>query len=1589
MLKLLVSIPNKMVSVVLSGQWAERHCHVKQRSVSGTMMIKHSYRNGLLSFILLSCFIVANVLPVLTLAQDTEIFLSPSNNAKHNVLFILDLSESMNLSIPGTVGPGGVGSRTGVGILREVLIDIVRGLDNLQVGFMRMNGSPRIQETQVLTNLLNGISYPCTPDILAVRRDARNIELPSSGGGITLLCSTGQEGGTVLFPVTDLDSEVLAEEIVISASVVSGHDDIDQNDINLGRSDSPSLNMGRQAVYLRFENVSIPQGAQVISAFVDFVAADHADNATDVDSGQSILIDADRQNNSPSFSARPVSARTFTTRNEPWSQIGRWTEDDRYSTPDIQRVIRAIVNRPRWCGGNALTLRFRENVAISRYAQSFESNSARAPVLRINYRDNYDADGTGCLVREFDIPVAASNRDAHAVVTSQGNSYETFIAATPIPFADSPNLFHYGVQFSLPVAFDTMITSATLQIMLDSNNPGEPGGVGIELRMENDLNPVPFGSGGSTRIDTRSNIIPLVDYTWNDLQSIDINVTDLVQGQVKKPGWQVDNTISFILVGISSTGGIRNIASFEGGPSQATRLSLSAQVNATNTNLTVRDALIEIARGISATSVLYSTPSVGTLYEAALYWQGNSVVFGSLRGSALLGRQIFPGSGPTGEVLEIDYSLAMERTLTSHPDSWTGGTYEPPTGVPLTTSCQRANTPLCVQDRIVGSPRYISPIDGADAECAANFQIFMTDGVPTIAPGDLFIQKITDDFNLDSCTTDRSLNEAQELGQCAVEMLREIRVNDQNENVRGSQTVTTHVISFAVDSGDIDGELWLQQLARAGGGNFYNTNTAAELRSAFNEILDTIIMTPSTFSAPAISANAFNRLFSRDEIYFGLFEAARTAIWDGNVKKYNICDRTDLDGDGRADCVLGNILDKDNKLAVEDGVFVSDTISVWSNEQDGGQLRVGGAGGEISDIDDRTIYTDLNNDGDTTSGPLSAEGYKLTSENWDSDALRRFRAEICPTSSIFGGPDCERRMLWLLGQDALDEDADFDTSELRWWFSDVLHSSPVAVTYGRDDKNTPQTDDDEFIDRIIVGTNDGMVHMINGSSGIEEWAFIPDKLLSNFQILYDNSQSQHLYGMDLTPVVQFVDANNNGVIEPPEDKAYVYLGMRRGGRNYYALDITPSSTLTSVNDTVVPKLLWQIEGGSGSSSADDFRRLAQTWSEPVVTNILCKINTDCPSGNKTVLIFGGGYDGRLDKDFAADIIPNIGNAIYVVDADSGKIIFWISHDEVDDGVTNVDQSAADIKVPDMLYSIMSQVTVLDSDGDSFDDRIYVGDAGGQVWRVDLGNDIEIGGAESDRPGSTVVGKLANISTTGSTSAQRRFHYKPAVVQVVDTVYSNAAGGEFDYVVIASGDRANPLDTNVRDRLYAFRDLTTTRMNGDGNGRAVGYPTGASNNEFITEGDMVDVTTRLLDSSESGDISALGWYYSFDIEGAGTGQKGLSAPIIIAGNVLVTSYLPAEADDIPACSAAEGTGVSHNFSILNAAATQNWDGEEPVDPIAHRSSALGAGIPSEVIPIFTREGVTLSVGTGRGPENLGALTGLPRFRTYWSEEEYSF
>jgi type IV pilus assembly protein PilY1 len=309
---------------------------------------------------------------------------------------------------------------------------------------------------------------------------------------------------------------------------------------------------------------------------------------------------------------------------------------------------------------------------------------------------------------------------------------------------------------------------------------------------------------------------------------------------------------------------------------------------------------------------------------------------------------------------------------------------------------------------------------------------------------------------------------------------------------------------------------------------------------------------------------------------------------------------------------------------------------------------------------------------------------------------------------------------YIRGADILDEDGDGNTTENRAVITgDILHGEPAVVNYD----NTSFTGA-----AIFYGANDGMLHAVRDSDGTEMWGFIPPDLLPRLKDILESSS--HQYFVDASPKV-YINGDDDHVVDNGE-QAILVFGERGGGALYWALEIT---------NPTAPVLLWAI----GPSVGLD---LGQTWSEPTFTRV--KTSASDTTGTP-VMVVGGGYSATNT---------------------SGKLVAFINL--FTGALVKKFDAAANSK---MVYSIPSQVAVIDLDDNGLADKVYVGDMGGQVIR--LGRFTEADGTTPLRfPNTNENIQDWEASVIFDTVDARKFFYPPAVT----------LERGFDLVFIGSGDR---------------------------------------------------------------------------------------------------------------------------------------------------------------------------------------------------------
>lgn len=579
------------------------------------------------------------------------------------------------------------------------------------------------------------------------------------------------------------------------------------------------------------------------------------------------------------------------------------------------------------------------------------------------------------------------------------------------------------------------------------------------------------------------------------------------------------------------------------------------------------------------------------------------------------------------------------------------------------------------------------------------------------------------------------------------------------------QTVTSHFIGFALNLP------LLKNAAEAGGGHYFTSDNASQLTEALQSIIVDITAENSTFVAPSVAVSAYNNLGFRNELYYALFRPAEGTNWPGNVKKYKL--KTE---DNNGNAIDPIIVDRVNNSAIDDetGFFKDSASSFWNTVVDGADIAKGGAAEKLKGRNDRKIYTWYGSD-------------RVAGAAVGADSLKAF---------VNNGS--------LITNTMLDATSSSRTDIVKWItentgrMGDILHNEPRLVAYEtEEDLARAKTASSKEKLVMFVGSNEGFIHAIDPSTGVELYSFIPKELLHipSKYLANNKGYSNKAYGMDglMGVWTEYGDTVDNS---KKAKKVNLYAGMRRGGSNYYALDVTEKTN---------PKLKWVIKGAYNDTKeiTPGFENLGLTFSAPKLADI------NVSGKNTKVLIFTGGYDKKHDE-IGSNIPRNdtLGNSLYIVNADTGQLLWRVSGDN---------DSKADRIMSAMTNSIPASPTLVDYNNDGLTDIIYAADLRGQIFRFDIKNDT----TASLKEAITGV-QLAKLGGE-NVSSNRRFFNSPDVALIRDR------GQEAYFTVsLGSGFRESPLNQQTDDRFYMIRDKFTSGAR-------------PSNTPPLTEADLTDVT----------------------------------------------------------------------------------------------------------------------------------------------------
>lgn len=280
--------------------------------------------------------------------------------------------------------------------------------------------------------------------------------------------------------------------------------------------------------------------------------------------------------------------------------------------------------------------------------------------------------------------------------------------------------------------------------------------------------------------------------------------------------------------------------------------------------------------------------------------------------------------------------------------------------------------------------------------------------------------------------------------------------------------------------------------------------------------------------------------------------------------------------------------------------------------------------------------------------------------------LRGIRTNERPTGAF-------RRRISVLG-DIINSEPVF-VGAPPWRYSDSLESSPYS-SFAMANANRLKV--------VYAGSNDGMMHAFNATTGAELFAFVPHGVFRNLHKLADPAYS-HLFYADGTPTI--VDAYFGSAWH-----TVLVAGLNKGGQSVYALDVTDPSTIT---ESTTSRVLWEF---TDHQDAD----LGYTYSRPAVVKL---------QNGKWVAIFGNGYNNTENTggELPATISTTGNAALFIVDLETGEKIRKIS----------VPAGMAQDPLGQSRPNGLATPAVVDQNGDGRADTVFAGDLFGNLWKFNL------------------------------------------------------------------------------------------------------------------------------------------------------------------------------------------------------------------------------------------------------------------------------
>ncbi len=216
----------------------------------------------------------------------------------------------------------------------------------------------------------------------------------ASTGNVTVTRDGASNGVmfTVTTPIASLTVAISDENDDVEEGGENGAMALSSSDLELGEYDTWEQNgvaQGNQTIGLRFNNITIPEGATILSASIQFTT-----DATGAEPVQMTIYGENTGNAGPyTEDAYNVSGRPKTTSKTVWD-IPEWINvgdaGDAQKTADLRDIVQEIVNRTDWTSGNSINFIMVPTVYLSTSTGGREAEAGvgdDSAILTITYQE--------------------------------------------------------------------------------------------------------------------------------------------------------------------------------------------------------------------------------------------------------------------------------------------------------------------------------------------------------------------------------------------------------------------------------------------------------------------------------------------------------------------------------------------------------------------------------------------------------------------------------------------------------------------------------------------------------------------------------------------------------------------------------------------------------------------------------------------------------------------------------------------------------------------------------------------------------------------------------------------------------------------------------------------------------------------------------------------------------------------------------------------------------------------------------------------------------------------------------------------------